>query len=65
MSSGLYYHNSGPLFPIAGCLISFYHYRFIEIPVFNANNVDTDSVASDLGLHCLPITILGLQIKVG
>ena len=35
-----------------------------------ANNVDPDqtphSVASDLGLHCLPITILwGLQTKMG
>ena len=32
---------------------------FIEIPAFNANSVDPDQmqhyVASDLGLHCLPI----------
>ena len=36
---------------------------FIEIPVFNANNVAPDQTpcsvaASDLGLHCLPITLL-------
>ena len=35
---------------------------FIEIPVFNANSVDLDqmphSVASDLGLHCLPMSLL-------
>ena len=28
---------------------------FIEIPVFNANSV---SAASDLGLHCLPMSLL-------
>ena len=31
---------------------------FLEIPVFNANSVDSDQTqhdaASDLGLHCLP-----------
>ena len=35
---------------------------FIEISVFNANSVDPDqtprSVASDLGLHCLPMSSL-------
>ena len=35
---------------------------FIEIPVFNANSVDPDqmphSMASDLGLHCLPMSLL-------
>ena len=34
---------------------------FIEIPVFNANSVDPDqtprSAASDLGLHCLPVSL--------
>ena len=33
---------------------------FIEMPIFNANSVDPDqtphSVASDLGLHCLPMS---------
>ena len=35
---------------------------FIEIPAFNANNVDSDStprsVASDPGLYCLPMSLL-------
>ena len=35
---------------------------FIEIPLFNVNSVDSDqtphSAASDLGLHCLPMSIL-------
>ena len=48
---------TGP-FPIVRCLVIF----FIEIPVFNANCVDLDQTphyaASDLGLHCLPITPL-------
>ena len=34
---------------------------FMDIPVLNTNNVDPDqtphSVASDLGLHCLLITL--------
>ena len=38
---------------------------FIEIPVFNANSVDPDQMrqnaASDLGLHCLLVTLLGLS----
>ena len=38
---------------------------FIEIPVINANRVNLDqmphSAASDLGLHCLPITLLGVS----
>ena len=43
---------------------------FIEIPVINANNVYSDqlpcSVAYDLGLHCLPITFLGVsRLKMG
>ena len=49
------------LFPIAGCLVSYYSY-FIEIPVFD---VDPDqmlcSAASDLGLHWLPITLFGVS----
>ena len=39
-----------------------YYYVFVEIPVFNANSVasyQTHSVASDLGLHCLSVTVLG------
>ena len=61
------------LFPIAGCLfpgwlVCFYYLTclcLIEIPVFNANSVEPDqmpcSVASDLDLHCLPITHLGVS----
>ena len=42
---------------------------FIDIPVFNANSVDPDqtlhSAASDLGLHCLPITLFrGSRLKL-
>ena len=37
---------------------------FVEIPVLNANNVDPDqtlrSAASDLGLHCLLVSLLWL-----
>ena len=40
---------------------------FIKTPVFNANSVDADqilshSAASDLSLHCLPITLLGFHL---
>ena len=43
---------------------------FIEIlvPVFNANSVDLHQMLykSDLGLHCLPFTLLGVSlIKIG
>ena len=46
---------------------------FIEILVFNANSVDPGqimhSTASDLGLHCLPVTLWGggggFQTKMG
>ena len=41
----------------------------IEIPVFNANSVDTDqtpdSAASDLDLRCLPIIFWGFPTKMG
>ena len=69
MSSGLFYHNSLDQ-SISNCWVSgvlgfFLLLCFIEIPVFNANSVDPDqrtySVASDLGLHCLPFTLLGVS----
>ena len=46
-----------------GCLVSFFLLPcLIENSVFNANNVDPDqtacSVASDLGLHGLPMSLL-------
>ena len=35
---------------------------FVEIPVLNANSVDPDQTpryaASDLGLHCFPMSLL-------
>ena len=61
---------SGP-FPLAGCLVSsLLLLCFIEIPVVNANSIDTDqmpySAASDLSLHRLPNTLDGgLQTKMG
>ena len=39
-SNGLFYHNPTDLFPIAGFLVSFYYYYFIEVSVFNANSKD-------------------------
>ena len=47
-----------------GCLISFTLLSYIEIPVLHvyANSVDPDqmphTVASDLGLHCLLMSLL-------
>ena len=57
------------LFPIVGYLVIFYiiitaFLFFIKVHIFNANRVDPDqtprSAASDLGLHCLQITLLGV-----
>ena len=66
MSSGLFYHNS--LDPsisaswISGKFLLLLY--FIDIPIFNASNLDPDhmphSAASDPGLHCLPVTLLGV-----
>ena len=68
MSSGLFYHNSGPIScQKQGVWLVFITtvLRFIEIPVVNANDVDPDqmpdSATSDLGLHCLQITLLVLS----
>ena len=66
MYSGLFYYNSlaQSIFnsKMSGKFLSLL--CFIEIPVTNANSVDSDqmlhSVASDLGLHCSPITHLGV-----
>ena len=56
------------LFPISECPVSIYYYCLTEIPVCNSKGVDPDqmpqSAASDLGLHCLPDTLLGVsQLK--
>ena len=52
---------TGPLSK-EGCLITFIKPCFREIYVFNANLLDPDqtprSAASDLGLHCLPMSLL-------
>ena len=66
MSSGLFYHNSvGTVyFQKQGIWSVFIITMFIEISIYNANSVDPDqthSLASDLGLHYLPVTILGLS----
>ena len=64
MSSVPFYHNSLNQ-SISKSWVSGYFLLlqcFIEIPVLNANSVDTDQMplfaASDLGLHYLPITFL-------
>ena len=60
MSSGLFYQNSldQPIFNTRVYGQFLLLLCFIEIQVFNANSVNPDqmphSVASDLGLHCLP-----------
>ena len=45
-----------------GCLVSIYYRRFAEFSESNANSVDPDQTprfaASDLGLHCLPVSLL-------
>ena len=45
-----------------GCLVSLLSSCFVEISELNANSVDTDqrphSMASDLGLHCLTVSLL-------
>ena len=59
MSNGLFYLSclDTSFSNRNGCLIG-----FTEIPVFNANGVDPDqtprSSTSDLGLHCLPPSLL-------
>ena len=43
-------------------LVVFFYYNMFKKTVFNANSVDSDqmprSAASDLGLHCLPMSLL-------
>ena len=64
MPGGLYDPNAldGSI-SLTVCLVSFnYYHVFITIYISNANSVDPDqtprSVASDLGLHCLPTYLL-------
>ena len=63
MLSGLFYLNSSYWSTSNSRLFgSFLLLQcFIEIHVFNASRVDSDQIpVSDLGLHCLPITILAV-----
>ena len=46
-------------------LIGFYCYHiFTKIPVFNANIVDPEQL-SDLGLHCLPMSLFWMPGRNG
>ena len=60
MPNGLFYLNSLDRFIF---FIGGVWFIFVGISELNANNVDPDqmpcSVASDLGLHCLPMSLLG------
>ena len=56
------------LFPTAGCLVSFYNYFVLwKFPLVNANSANADQtpcpVASELGLHCLPIIFRVSRLK--
>ena len=65
MPNGFFYLNSlnQSISSLKGCLVSFYYYHvYSKILVINANNVDPDQTprpaASDLSLHCLPMSHL-------
>ena len=64
MSSGLFYLNSldQPISSLKDVWSAFIIIMFYKMLVFNANSVATDhtprSVASDLGLQCLPMSNL-------
>ena len=61
MLSGLFYLWIGSV-PIEGLSDELLLPCFIKIPVLNASSVDSDQVphsaVSDLGLHCLPMSLL-------
>ena len=65
MPSGRFYLNSlDRSISYMGCLVSFLLLSYsAEISELNANSVDLDqtpqNAASDLGLHCLPISLFG------
>ena len=64
-SSGFFCHNSLDRSIWPDVWIVFYDTCFIEISVFNENNVDPDqtprSAASDLALHYLSVILLGVS----
>ena len=58
-SVGRYIFSCCGSYPLKVCLISFYYYHvFLEVLLFNANSIDPHSAASDLGLHCLQMSLL-------
>ena len=67
MLSGLFYHNTLD-WSISNSRVSYKFILiacFIEIPVLTANSVDQVQMphyaVSDLGPHCLPITLFGVS----
>ena len=64
MPSGLFYLKSldRSIYNRKGVCFDLIITIFKEIPVLNANSVDRDqmphSAVSDLGLHCLPLSLL-------
>ena len=64
MQSGIFYLNTErSISYITGVWLVFIISCFVEIFEINANSVDPDqtplrSAASDLGQHCLPVSIL-------
>ena len=70
MLSGPFYHSSldRSISYIRGIWLVLLLSCFVEISDLNANGVDPDqmlhSAASDLGLHCLPMSLLwGARLK--
>ena len=69
MPSGLYLNSLDmSIFLYRGVLLVFIITMFCEMSELNANSVDPDqtphSVASDLGLYCLPKSLLlGARLK--
>ena len=71
MSNGLFYHNSLDQ-AISNSRVSgkfLLLLCFIITPVFNAKSVDPDQTphfaVSDLGLQCLPVTLLLVSQQMG
>ena len=64
MLSGFFHLTSlyRPISYIRNVWLVFFITMVVEISVFNANSVDSNqklhSVASDLGLHCLSVSLL-------
>ena len=69
MPNGLHYlHSLGQsISKTRGICLIFLLPCFIDIPVFDANSLDPDemphSAVSDLGLHCLPMSLSIIKKK--